>query len=64
MVCLFVDVVSVICTLVFRIWSMTERALLGRKDLDQKARSAAFSPDGIHLAVGLMNGSFIVLRTK
>jgi microtubule-associated protein-like 6 len=43
---------------------MTERALLGRKDLDQKARSVAYSPDGIHLAVGLMNGSFIVLRTK
>ena len=38
--------------------------LLARTDLDQKARSLGFSADGSHLAVGLGDGSFMVLKAR
>lgn len=47
-----------------RLWSMSDMTLLARTDLDQKARSVGFSPDGSHLAVGLGDGSFMVLKAR
>ena len=47
-----------------RLWSMSDMTLLARTDLDQKARSLGFSPDGSHLAVGLGDGSFMVLKAR
>lgn len=38
--------------------------LLATTDLDQKARSLGFSADGSHLAVGLGDGSFMVLKAR
>ena len=38
--------------------------LLARTDLDQKARSLGFGADGSHLAVGLGDGSFMVLKAR
>jgi len=35
-----------------------------KTSVDQPARSCAFNEDGSHLAVGLVDGSFIVLLTK
>jgi len=43
---------------------MSEMTLLARTDLDQKARSLGFSADGSHLAVGLGDGSFMVLKAR
>jgi len=50
--------------LICRLWSMSDMALLARTDLDQKARSLGFSADGSHLAVGLGDGSFMVLKAR
>lgn len=47
-----------------RLWSMSDMTLLARTDLEQKARSVGFSPDGSHLAVGLGDGSFMVLKAR
>ena len=47
-----------------RLWSMSDMTLLARTDLDQKARSLGFSADGSHLAVGLGDGSFMVLKAR
>lgn len=43
---------------------MTDLGLLARTDLEQKVRSLAFNADGSHLAVGLGNGSFMVLKAR
>ena len=47
-----------------RLWHADERTLLARIDLDQEARTAAFSPDGNRAAVGLANGNVAVLKVK
>lgn len=47
-----------------RLWSMSDMTLLARTDLNQKARSLGFSPDGSHLGVGLGDGSFMVLKAR
>ena len=38
--------------------------LLARTDLDQKVRSLGFNADGSHLAAGLGDGSFMVLKAR
>lgn len=43
---------------------MADKSLLARNDLDQKIRSVAFNSDGSHLAVGLVDGSFKVLKAR
>lgn len=48
----------------YRLWSMADRSLLARTDLDQKIRSVSFSADSSHLAVGLGDGSFRVLKAR
>ncbi|PFX18604.1 Echinoderm microtubule-associated protein-like 6 [Stylophora pistillata] len=47
-----------------RLWSMLDMTLLARTDLDQKVRSLGFNADGSHLAVGLGDGSFMVLKAR
>ena len=39
-------------------------SLLARTDLEHKVRSLAFNADGSHLAAGLGNGSFVVLKAR
>lgn len=41
-------------------WNIETKALEGRLQLPDEARSAAFSPDGQHIAVGLKRGTFVV----
>ena len=48
----------------FRLWNMNNCELLSRTSVDQKVRSCAFDGDGSHLALGLIDGSFMVLRTR
>ena len=43
---------------------MKDNALLSRTEVDQNVRSVAFNHDGTHLAVGMGDGSFTVLKTK
>ena len=43
---------------------MADKSLLARTDLDQKIRSVSFSADAAHLAVGLGDGSFRVLKAR
>ncbi|EDO48487.1 predicted protein, partial [Nematostella vectensis] len=47
-----------------RLWSMADKSLLARTDVDQKVRSVAFNADGTHLAVGLSDGSFMILKAR
>ena len=47
-----------------RLWDATSRKLVCMAKLGQEIRSAAFSPDGQHVACGLKNGSFAVLAGK
>jgi microtubule-associated protein-like 6 len=42
------------------VWNMETKALESRQQLPGEARSAAFSPDGQHIAVGLKGGTFVV----
>ncbi len=48
----------------FRLWDMTSRNLIARAHFDLNVRSAAFSPDGAHIAVGHGDGSFRVLKGR
>lgn len=41
----------------------TIQAMLAKVQLEVASRSAAFSPDGETLAVGLKNGSFVLIST-
>jgi WD40 repeat protein len=43
---------------------MQNKTILSKTTLDQPIRSCGFSPDGASLAVGMSDGSFMVLRTK
>ena len=47
-----------------RLWNSKERKVVCMVTLDQDIRSAAISPDGQLVAVGLKNGSFAVLSAK
>ena len=43
---------------------MQHRQMLSQTSLDHAVRSCAFSPDASHIAAGMKNGSFMVLRTR
>ncbi|XP_014802496.1 PREDICTED: echinoderm microtubule-associated protein-like 5 [Calidris pugnax] len=45
-----------------RIWSLIDHALIARCNMEEPIRCAAVSTDGIHLALGMKDGSFTVLR--
>uniref|UniRef100_H3AL06 EMAP like 5 n=1 Tax=Latimeria chalumnae TaxID=7897 RepID=H3AL06_LATCH len=47
-----------------RIWSLIDHALIARCNMDEPIRCAAVSTDGIHLALGMKDGSFTVLRVR
>eukprot|EP00794_Sanderia_malayensis_P020047 gene20047-22014_t len=47
-----------------RLWDMTSRNLIARAHFDVNVRSAAFSPDGAHIAIGHGDGSFRVLKGR
>ncbi|XP_041098083.1 echinoderm microtubule-associated protein-like 5, partial [Polyodon spathula] len=47
-----------------RIWSLIDHALIARCNMEEPIRSAAVSTDGIHLALGMKDGSFTVLRVR
>lgn len=47
-----------------RIWSSEDKTLLAKTEMEQNIRSLAFNHDGSHLAVGMSDGSFTVLKTK
>ncbi|XP_045150033.1 echinoderm microtubule-associated protein-like 6 [Echinops telfairi] len=47
-----------------RLWSLADRALIARCNMEEAVRSVAFSPDGAQLALGMKDGSFIVLRVR
>ncbi|XP_074647902.1 echinoderm microtubule-associated protein-like 6 [Tubulanus polymorphus] len=47
-----------------RIWSMSDNQVLSRTTLDQNIRSCAFNDDGMVLAAGLADGSFVVMKTR
>ncbi|XP_032508137.1 echinoderm microtubule-associated protein-like 6 [Phocoena sinus] len=47
-----------------RLWSLADHALIARCNMEEAVRSVAFSPDGSQLALGMKDGSFIVLRVR
>ncbi|VTJ79800.1 Hypothetical predicted protein [Marmota monax] len=47
-----------------RLWSLADHALIARCNMEEAVRSVAFSPDGSQLALGMKDGSFIVLRVS
>uniref|UniRef100_G1KN37 EMAP like 5 n=1 Tax=Anolis carolinensis TaxID=28377 RepID=G1KN37_ANOCA len=47
-----------------RIWSLIDHALIARCNMEEPIRCAAVSMDGIHLALGMKDGSFTVLRVR
>ncbi|KAB0375028.1 hypothetical protein FD755_013520, partial [Muntiacus reevesi] len=47
-----------------RIWSLVDHALIARCNMEEPIRSAAVNVDGIHLALGMKDGSFTVLRVR
>lgn len=53
-----------ICNHYFRIWSLIDHALIARCNMEEPIRCAAVSTDGIHLALGMKDGSFTVLRVR
>ncbi|CAH1792746.1 unnamed protein product [Owenia fusiformis] len=50
------------CTV--RIWSNLDQEILSKTTLDEPIRSCAFNADGSHLACGMADGSFKVLKSK
>ncbi len=46
-----------------RLWDMQHHRLVCWASVPAEARSAAFSCDGNHVAVGLKNGQFVVLSS-
>ncbi|XP_016405479.1 echinoderm microtubule-associated protein-like 5, partial [Sinocyclocheilus rhinocerous] len=46
------------------IWSLVDHALIARCNMEEPIRCAAVSTDGIHLALGMKDGSFTVLRVR
>lgn len=59
---LFVFICSI--SLCLRIWSLIDHALIARCNMEEPIRCAAVSTDGIHLALGMKDGSFTVLRVR
>ncbi|XP_012868821.1 PREDICTED: echinoderm microtubule-associated protein-like 5 [Dipodomys ordii] len=47
-----------------RIWSLVDHALIARCNMEEPIRCAAINVDGIHLALGMKDGSFTVLRVR
>uniref|UniRef100_A0A4W3H8Y1 EMAP like 5 n=1 Tax=Callorhinchus milii TaxID=7868 RepID=A0A4W3H8Y1_CALMI len=47
-----------------RIWSLIDHALIARCNMEEPIRCVAVSTDGIHLALGMKDGSFTVLRIR
>ncbi|KFO18258.1 Echinoderm microtubule-associated protein-like 5 [Fukomys damarensis] len=47
-----------------RIWSLVDHALIARCNMEEAIRCAAVNVDGIHLALGMKDGSFTVLRVR
>ncbi|BFZ11617.1 hypothetical protein BsWGS_14656 [Bradybaena similaris] len=47
-----------------RLWSMANFEMLSKVALNQKIRACAFDPEGQHIAAGLTDGSFMVLRAR
>lgn len=47
-----------------RLWSLADHALIARCNMEEAVRSVSFSPDGSQLALGMKDGSFIVLRVR
>uniref|UniRef100_A0A3Q2XCV2 EMAP like 5 n=1 Tax=Hippocampus comes TaxID=109280 RepID=A0A3Q2XCV2_HIPCM len=47
-----------------RIWSLIDHALIARCNMEEPIRCAAVSTDGIHLALGMKDGSFTILRVR
>ncbi len=62
------QLLTFVCVMLFvsvsRLWNMQGFTLLSRTTVDAAVRSCAFSHDGSMLAVGLSDGSFLVLKTK
>lgn len=52
------------CFLWCRLWSLADHALIARCNMEEAVRSVSFSPDGSQLALGMKDGSFIVLRVR
>lgn len=49
---------------IFRLWNMNNFEAISKMSVDQKIRSCAFDADGSHIALGLTDGSFMVLKTR
>jgi len=47
-----------------RIWDIQKHVIVVSKDLGAQATSLSYSPDGSFLAVGLVNGIFVLLESK
>ncbi|XP_045677967.1 echinoderm microtubule-associated protein-like 5 isoform X1 [Phyllostomus hastatus] len=47
-----------------RLWSLVDHALIARCNMEEPIRCAAVNVDGIHLALGMKDGSFTVLRVR
>ncbi|KAM9714304.1 echinoderm microtubule-associated protein-like 5 isoform 3-T3 [Dama dama] len=47
-----------------RIWSLVDHALIARCNMEEPIRCAAVNVDGIHLALGMKDGSLTVLRVR
>ncbi|KAK9412191.1 echinoderm microtubule-associated protein-like 6 [Crotalus adamanteus] len=47
-----------------RLWSLADHALIARCNMEEAVRSVSFNPDGSQLALGMKDGSFIVLRVR
>ena len=43
---------------------MEDNTLIHQTEVDQNVRSVAFNNDGLHLAVGMADGSFTVFKAK
>ncbi|KAJ8309461.1 hypothetical protein KUTeg_014335 [Tegillarca granosa] len=47
-----------------RLWSMNNFEILSKTTVDQKIRSCGFDLEGSQIALGMMDGSFMVLRSR
>lgn len=47
-----------------RMWDISKHSIIVSKNLGTQATCLAFSPDGTYLAVGLINGVFLLLESK
>lgn len=47
-----------------RIWNTSDTRLLSKINVGGHVRSCAFDQDGSHIAAGLTDGSFFVLKVK